>query len=307
MHEPLAGIGFSAWQCPTPNMLDERLHTLAELGYDHVELEPAEWDVWFSGRINDDAIAPWLAVLERYRSSLRFTLHAPSQINLFDRQQPRLHEALLHSTLELALVTGAELVVLHPGKRTAADWQGDRSMHDLMARERETLLGALQQLGAPAPTIALETLHASVDHYSYAVWPRQLATQLDEIAHPAVAACLDTGHALLAARWFGFELLDDLRQLAPYVAHIHLQDTFGHEAPNQTGVGDAMLGHGDMHLPPGWGSAPLREIFVEIDFPRRPVLLVELETDRFIDHAATTLERCRSLIAQAPSVPGARR
>jgi sugar phosphate isomerase/epimerase len=139
--------------------------------------------------------------------------------------------------------------------------------------------------------IAVETW-MPYDEYSYAVWPEQLARQVEAIDHPAVGVCLDSGHLLLSAHWFGFDYLAAVERLAPLVNHLHLQDLF---RPYSSMPGGP-LGTGDLHLPPGWGEVPFDDMFSRVDYPRRPVFMVEI-APKYLVHLTTTMAECRRLAA----------
>ena len=119
--------------------------------------------------------------------------------------------------------------------------------------------------------------------YDYSVWPSQLAEQIYEVDHPAVGICLDVGHAALAARVFGFDYIEGCATLAPLVRHVHLHDNL--QRTNLTGepaVSEhTVYGLGDLHLPPGRGNIPLRDLFQRVSFPENPSYCVELSPELF--------------------------
>jgi sugar phosphate isomerase/epimerase len=139
--------------------------------------------------------------------------------------------------------------------------------------------------------IAVETWYSIGAEYSYAVWPEQLAAQVETVAHPGIGVCLDFSHLFLASEWFGFDFLDGVRRLAPLSAHLHLQDTFGWSHEQNVPA----LGLGDLHLPPGWGRVPLAEAFAAGDFAGEPVVMVELLADRFVAQLEHALASARAL------------
>ena len=55
------------------------------------------------------------------------------------------------------------------------------------------------------------------------------------------------------------------------------------------------LGEGDLHLPPGWGSIPLREM-LSIPYPRDPVVILEI---RHLRHHPEALAAYRELLPRA--------
>jgi sugar phosphate isomerase/epimerase len=288
------GFGYALLDGGSAARLDELLRAVGDAGYTHAEVDPRGWDAWLAGKVNAGELARWSRVLDRHRDRLAFTMHGPLEANVFDSQRTGAHAALLGAALEVAGALGAEVAVVHPGWRTS---DSVAALADLMAAEREILAALGEQAQAWGGSIAVETWYSAGPDYSYAVWPEQLAAQIEAVAHPAVGVCLDFSHLFLAAEWFGFDFLDGMRRLAPLALHLHLQDTFGwaHHANVPA------LGLGDLHLPPGWGCVPLADAFAAADFAREPVVMVELLADRFLPQLGPALASARAL-AQASVV-----
>jgi sugar phosphate isomerase/epimerase len=171
-------------------------------------------------------------------------------------------------------------------------------MRELLEAERETLLAAIEAASGWDGELSIETMTGYVSgDYTYAIWPEQLARQIEAIAHPRVGACIDFGHLFFTSSYFGFDMLDGLARLAPLANHFHVQDLFAAEAPHGGSVG---LGRGDLHLPPGFGEIPLATYFAAIAFPQRPVFLVESWGMRF-EHALDEIRaECERLMALGP-------
>jgi hypothetical protein len=55
-----------------------------------------------------------------------------------------------------------------------------------------------------------------------------------------------------------------------------------------------MLGEGDLHLPPGWGTLPLAEVMA-IPYPLDPIIIVEI---RYVRHFAEAFTATRQLLAE---------
>ena len=270
---PFAGFGFSVEDGGRPKALDEMLRALKDAGFTHVELDPTAWDVIFAGRVNGGQLARFVDVVDRHRDTLRFTLHGAREINLFDTTERELHQRLLRSSLEIARAVGAEAMAYHPGARLFPPTGASVPMAELMKYERDALSAAGDEIAGWGGRLGIETWYMVGDvGYSYAIWPEQLARQAAAIAHPAVGVCLDFGHLFLAAHWFGFDFNSAVAELAPHVNHFHVHDVFAALTP----TGNAELGHGDLHLPPGWGAIPFDQIFATTEFPLRPVFNVEL-------------------------------
>lgn len=135
----------------------------------------------------------------------------------------------LERSVELALQTGADTVVVHPPFR----WQ----------REYETAFtAAVHQMNATYAgklEIAVENLY-SVEKFGKKVEP--WLCHEDPGLGDFACLCLDTSHAA-AARWDPIELYKMMRDR---VRHVHLSDSTSTRA--------------DEHLPPGMGTLPLIEL-----------------------------------------------
>jgi sugar phosphate isomerase/epimerase len=198
--------------------------------------------------------------------------------NLLDpRSRPAQVSGLL-ADLEIAAAIGAEVVVYHAGTLGSA-FEDDAALEAGLAGERD----ALRQLGDQAArhgiVIAVENRAPTsrvIARRSYGMRLDLVAGQVEAVGHPNVTMCLDTGHAFLAAQYLGFDFLDAVRGAAPLVGHVHLADNFGRiGAPDADPREMEFLGEGDLHLPPGWGSIPLRDM-LSIPYPRDPVVIIEI-------------------------------
>jgi sugar phosphate isomerase/epimerase len=136
--------------------------------------------------------------------------------------------------------------------------------------------------------------------YDYSVWPSELAEQVSAVDHPSVGVCLDVGHAALAANAFGFDYFEACAAAAPLVRHLHLHDNL--RKSNLTGIPPVSehtaQGLGDLHLPPGAGDIPLRELFRRVDFPENPSCCVELSPGLY-SRAPQALRAARDIAALA--------
>ena len=109
--------------------------------------------------------------------------------------------------------------------------------------------------------------------------PRALATQLAEVDHTRVGACLDFGHAWLSAATLGFDFIPAIAELSPHVWHLHLHDNCGRPGGG-TGIADSgdevAFGQGDMHAPMFWGTIPWAELLPEMRFREGTYGMIEL-------------------------------
>lgn len=283
---PFSGTGTSITYVPDPVALETCLERVVEIGFSHVELSGSAWGIWLNGRINAPQLRRLQAVTERFRDRLRYTLHGPIAFHLMSQDAWAERAQLLRAGLEAARELGVEVMVYESG--WVQEWPagGSTSMREFMARERELLREVGDEIAPWGGKIAIETMAGAEYMRCYADWPNQLAEQIALTDHPAVGVCIDTGHSHIGAHRLGFDFIDGMRELAPYVFSFHLQDNFGKWAAphlNLTHLSPEAwpLGVGDLHLPPGWGAIPFEQMVREITFPRSPILMMEIGWDRF--------------------------
>lgn len=222
--------------------------------------------------------------------------------NLLDpRARPAQVNGLL-ADLEIAAAIGAEVVVYHAG--TLGDAFEDNTALDAgLAGERDALRWLGEQAERHGIVIAVENRAPTprvIARRSYGMRLDLVASQVEAVGHPNVTMCLDTGHAYLAAQYLGFDFLDAVRGVAPLVGHVHLADNFGRIGPPDADLREMeFLGEGDLHLPPGWGSIPLREM-LSIPYPRDPIIILEI---RHLRHHQEALISYRDLALPDPG-PG---
>ncbi len=265
--------------------LAEDLGSLKSAGPDFVEVWPENLGVILGGRLDTNRLRAVGELL--LEAELAYTVHAPLEVNLMDLTSHGLQRDVLDASLRFAKGIGAGVVVCHAGQRVGAR-DARHSMGDQLSAERSALREAGDLAGELGVTIAVENyypeqpiLRGAV--YDYSVWPSQLAEQISTVDHPAVGICLDVGHAALAAGFFGFDFIEECAAVAPLVRHVHLHDNL--QKTNLTGEPQVsehtVYGLGDLHLPPGWGTIPLEDLFRRIEFPERPSCCVELSPEGF--------------------------
>jgi sugar phosphate isomerase/epimerase len=265
--------------------LAESLQSVKRMEPDFVEVWPHHLGVILGGRLDPTALRTVRELL--METDLAYTVHAPHEMNLMDLTDPDLQCDVLTASLRFANDIGAEVVVCHAGRRVGAR-DARHSLKDQLAAERFALREAGDLAGELGVTIAVENYYPELPIlrgvvYDYSVWPSELAEQISVVDHPAVGVCLDVGHAALAASAFDLDYVEECAAVAPLVRHLHLHDNlqktnFAGEPPVSE---HHVYGLGDLHLPPGRGTIPLKDIFQKVDFPRNPTCCVELCPDLY--------------------------
>ena len=116
-------------------------------------------------------------------------------------------------------------------------------------------------------------------------------------------ATLDFSHAYLNLAYRGGDLVAECAALAPFAKHLHVHDSFGRQDDIwMFTTGERLaFGHGDLHLPVGWGDIPWTELMAECRFPEGVVFNIELK-DRYWYAARDCVAATKSLMAQARTV-----
>ena len=237
--------------------LARRLEALETMGCTGAELTAEGLDAIIACRLIPERVAALRAILGRHR--LAVSLHAPIAINLMDEGHPEIMTRAAKACVRLAAEINAPMVVLHPGRCSPEDHQTRLpAMQSFELDQLDVVADLAEALGV---RLAYENLSpdrrtVSGQHTSYAMDPRQLASQLARLGHGAVCACLDIGHAQQGAKWWGFDMRAACETLAPHVGHLHFSDATGLPA-SFAWYSDAerlLMGVGDMHAPPGWGD-----------------------------------------------------
>jgi len=261
--------------------LRTRLAEVAALGFTHAELSTKSLAVIINGQLQPSRLAALQAAVEG--SPVTLTCHGSAVStarigNLVDVTTPA-QPAAVAADLALAAAIGARIMVYHAGQMRDP-YGDDRALAAGMAAERDHL----RRLGDEAGRHGIRIMVENIDPVGIYILRRAYGLRLDLIAeqvqavdHPQVGMCFDAGHGYLAASYLGWDYLATIRQVAPLVGHIHLNDNFGRTSLDGSwDVNEYIaVGEGDMHLPPGWGAIPLEEVFA-IPFPRDPAVILEL-------------------------------
>jgi sugar phosphate isomerase/epimerase len=281
------------------------LDKVAAIGFTHAELSGKSLAVAAGGRL----LPPRLDALKAALSGcpLRFSIHGTNVSsaragNLMDITTPN-QRRVAEADLALTAAIGAGVLVIHSGSLREVYGDDDALAAGLMA-ERDALRALGDEAGRHGITIAVENIDPVgiyLARRAYGVRLDRLAEQVQAVDHPHVGICLDIGHAFLAAAYLGFDYLSAIHEIAPLVSHLHLNDNLGRtQLDGEVDVDERLaLGDGDLHLPPGWGTIPLREVF-QIPFPRRPIVVLELRP-HFAEHLPEVLTTTRALLALQPA------
>ncbi len=296
-----ARIGISA-HAPKPDLSDlqANIAQCAALGVDTVELGTYDFDIVVGGRIRKDQLATANAACAQARAgtNLAYSAHGPLAINLMDEpwRLPRHMEVLLAS-MDVAAELGCTNYVMHAGITPNTQAAG---VEDAYARQRDHLSRAGDEAQRRGLIICVETLFAGYHGTSLTPTPARLARELQTINHPAIRATIDFSHGAINLDYHGGDLATDCTQLAPYAHHLHIHDSFGRQDDIwMFTTGERLAyGHGDLHLPVGWGNTPWDTILDTCIFPAGVIFNIEL-SQRYWHLAQDCVDATRAMANRA--------
>lgn len=295
----VGGIGISAHK--RANDLSDfgaELDMIEALGVDAIEIPTFDLDLVVGGRVRRPQLDALLRAC-RGRDVL-YSVHGPLAINFMDDawRLPR-HFEVLEASLEVAAEVGAQHYVMHSGLAPRQQAAGIEAAYD---RQREALSRAGDMARQHGLILCVETLFADHKGDGYASSPKRLARELATIAHDHVMATLDFSHSYLKLDFDGARdaFVAEIAALAPYAVHLHMHDSFGRQDDIWMYTEGERLayGHGDLHLPVGWGDIPWQALMAECVFPAGVIFNIEL-TQRYWYAAQECVETTRSFAGMA--------
>ncbi len=298
LHNGSTRVGISAHK--RANDLSDfgmELDMIEELGVATIELPTHDMDIVVGGRIRQSQ----MDALKRACAgrAVGFTVHGPLAINFMDEdwRLPR-HLEVLAASLDVAAEVKAANYVVHAGM---APMQQAEGLEEAYLRQREWLQMAGDLAAERDIALCVETLFTDTAG-QHTPTPLRLAQELAAIDHPAVRATIDFSHAYLRLDFEGRRdaYLSEVAALAPFARHLHIHDSFGRQDDIwMFSEGERLaFGHGDLHLPVGWGDIAWTEIMAECQFPHGVVFNIELK-ERYWHAARDCVAATMALAAQA--------
>lgn len=294
----ITGTGISAHK--RANDLSDfaaELDMIEALGVETIELPTYDMDIVVGGRIRQ----PQLAALKRAcvgRGAL-FTVHGPLAINFMDEawRLPR-HFEVLKASLDVAAEVNCSNYVLHAG---VVPMQQANGFEDAYLRQRDWLAKGGDIAKARGITLCVETLFTDTVA-QHTPSPARLARELAAIGHPNVKATIDFSHSYIRLDLEGrrADFLAEVAALAPHARHLHMHDSFGRQDDIWMFTEGERLayGHGDLHLPVGWGDIPWDDLMETCRFPMGVVFNIELK-ERYWYAAQDCVDATKAIAAKA--------
>ncbi len=279
----------------------DELDMIDELGVESVELPTYDMDIVVGGKIRKEQLARFKKACKG--RDVKFTVHGPLAINFMDEayRLPR-HMEVLKASLEVAAEVSAGNYVIHSGLVSTQQGAGIEAAHD---RQREWLSRGGDLAREHGITLCVETLYAD-DGRMQTASPSRLAAELSAINHPSVMATIDFSHAYIKLDFDGrrHDFINEMVALAPHAKHLHLHDSFGRQDDIWMFTEGERLayGHGDLHLPVGWGDIPWNDIIDICVFPKDVVFNIELKS-RYWYEAQACVDTVKDLAKNARTAP----
>ena len=277
------------------------LDMIEKLGVDTIEIPTFDLDLVVGGRIR----APQLAALKRATSGRKvfYTVHGPLAVNFFDAPyRLQRHFDVLKASMEAAAEIGTINYVMHSGIKPTGQNPGTE---DCYARQREWLVKTGDLARSLNLHVCVENVFCEFDGSTHTASPSRLAAEIAAVAHPHVWATLDFSHGYLNTVYVGGDFEAECAALAPYARHLHVHDSFG--LPDDIWMytdGERLaFGHGDLHLPVGWGNIPWNALMQKCRFPKGTIFNIELDK-RYWYAAQDCVDATRALAKKALPVLG---
>jgi len=283
---------------PDLSTLTAALDECEALGIDFVELSTYDMDLVVGGAIRREQLGRVKAHLRGRR--LRWSVHGPLAINLFDQERIARHRAVLNASLEVAAELGARNYVMHAGIL----YEVSTAAEVLAARRRQ--IDELGRIGERARAlgvvVCVENLFLG-ETRKHTPTPSEIAADLSAVNHASVRATLDFSHAHQQATQLGLDVVRECAALAPFAEHLHIHDSFGLKDDIwMYSRGEALaFGHGDLHMPPGWGDVPWGRLLDACRFPAECWGNIELDHRYWHEReacVAATREAFAAMLAQ---------
>jgi sugar phosphate isomerase/epimerase len=280
--------------------LAEELDMIDQLGVETVELPTYDMDIVVGGKIRQDQLARLKKACAK--RDVSFTVHGPLSINFMDEPfRLQRHFDVLKASLDVAAEVSQTNYVIHAGIVPTQQAAGIEAAYE---RQREWLIRGGDYAESVGLTLCVETLFTDNGNTQTAS-PKRLAQELSSINHPNVMATIDFSHAYLKLDFDGrrADYISEIAALAPFAKHLHLHDSFGRQDDIWMFTEGERLayGHGDLHLPVGWGDIPWDEIMKTCVFPRGVVFNIELQ-QRYWYEASACVDRVKSMAKHAETM-----
>jgi sugar phosphate isomerase/epimerase len=289
-------------------ILRQDLDFFQSIQLEAAEIPPHGLDVIKNGRLDMKRLQAIKDILQRY--DFLYTVHAPNPLNLMERERSTIHLDVFRASLAFAQEIGARILVYHAGRyipeeafyATPNTYCSNAARENLLDREAELLRQMADEF--PLVTICIENARPYLSHspYCYGEHLDQLKDQILRIHRENVRIALDCGHLFMAARYFSFDPVEAVKEVAFWIGHCHIHDNFGdavfYNEKQQTH--QVPFGKGDNHMPIGWGGIPFEAILATLMPQYTGCFIMELRS-RYFKNTLESKENLMNMIASSKS------
>ncbi len=272
--------------------LERELQQIVDNGFDYVEYNLSDLPLICSGK----PLRPYVDYVKNIfsRFPLQYTAHIGDGLNLRSLEKTELHREVLRSSIDVAAQLNMKMLTIHYSR--ASVYHREEALFAEACRE------AADYAAEKGMCIGLENIEVE--------YPDKVLRMIDRVGRDNFRMTLDTGHMMLAANHFDYSFEQAVKNCAPYVIHMHVNDnngTFEMARMNDMALYQRMtmgeripFGKGDVHLPPFWGSIPLGWVFETLDRAGyHGIYMCEYETDLYVPFHRSIQERVRAEAEEA--------
>ena len=236
-------------------LLDAELTQIKQAGADSCELILQGLDIVIGSKIIPSREKAVLDILQKH--DLAYSMHMPHGLNLLDAGLIEMNVDVFRASIDFAKKASIKVINFHAGRVKSDD-------KNLILKE----IAFVKLLSSLAPDImfCMENPPISVgntEELTVAASIDEMISFCKRIDMPNFKLTYDVGHGFLNHKGNKKALLEDMVSVLPYTGHIHLHDNCGiYMDMREAGPGNRLVnGIGDIHLPLGWGSIPLDDVF----------------------------------------------
>ena len=272
--------------------LEETLSRFRKDGFDACEINLSTLPMIIGGVVQTAVVEHVKEILSHV--PLRYTAHAGYGLDLRNLEEIDMHLAVLFSSVDVCAALGITPLNLH---YEVQSMYTDREQAFMKAHTEAAEYG--QKLGVQLSIENIEVEYA-----------KKAADFVRAANHPNLGMTLDLGHLFLSATHFGYDFMETVRDCAPLLKHLHINDNTGDFEPLRITNFDIYrtqdrgyrfaFGRGDIHIPPFWGKVPLKEAIAVIKAAGyQGVWLCEYYNQNFVPFNREVQERVRREIEDA--------
>ena len=272
--------------------LDAELTRIAADGFDACEINIGSVPLIISGEIQEKVVNYVKEIIEKHQ--LFYTAHVGYGLDLRNLTELDMNRKVLFASIRVCAELGISLLNLHFEEKTMFT---EKEAAFLQAHLEAADLGVELGVKLSIENIEIELVKDTLDFVKKA-------------NHSNLGMNVDLGHLYISACHFKYDYLESVRECAPYLYHLHVNDNTGIFEPLRVEnhlLYDTMsinqrltFGRGDIHIPPLWGKVPLHESFKIIkEAGYKGVWLCEYYRQYFLPFNKEIQENVRKAIIEA--------